>query len=313
MQAISHAVGQSLDRSLLVGPRPLTSSHTGWNRRLWIAWLVTPCTLILAVSVVYFLLPANIFMHNSYWYVQKPLFLDINYEASLLPDPLWWNLTQIGNALIIFPLLSFLIPLRPQAWAAMVGSVFVAASCSVIGKNLAAMPRPGAVLDITAFHPIGKLLTGHSSLPSGHSITVFAGTIAVLATVMPMPKGFRQWTYLTAILVVAAILCLSRVAVGAHWPLDTVAGAGIGWIGGLSGAALARRWQQWWLGALEGKARIVLGSVLFMWAAYLLEMSVRDAASAPAPVFCLAAVIAFATSFWLLIRRVILYIPLLNK
>ena len=64
------------------------------------------------------------------------------------------------------------------------------------------------------------------SFPSGHAMVVFA--VAALAA--PYLKGSRKalpWA-------LAAALCLSRVYLRAHFPLDILAGAGVGMlIGGV--------------------------------------------------------------------------------
>src|SRR5205807_4577552 len=64
------------------------------------------------------------------------------------------------------------------------------------------------------------------SFPSGHAMVIFAAT----ALVAPYLKGWRKalpWT-------LAAAVCLSRLYLGAHFPLDVVAGAGLGMlIGGV--------------------------------------------------------------------------------
>ncbi|NTV09944.1 MAG: phosphatase PAP2 family protein, partial [Zoogloea sp.] len=37
----------------------------------------------------------------------------------------------------------------------------------------------------------------------------------------------------------------SRIAVGAHWPADVLAGAAIGWLAGALGVKLTSRWTFW--------------------------------------------------------------------
>lgn len=178
---------------------------------------------------------------TGYWTSQIDWFITLNLALSAWPGQIWSNLTLLGDAAVLIVLLCPLLVWRPQAWAAMLGAAPVAAAIWVTGKYLAAMPRPAAVLDQQHFTVIGDTLSVYNSLPSGHMITVFAATIAVFATLIPQPRSGRDWSSLLAGLPVAAIVCLSRVAIGAHWPLDLLAGAAGGWIAGLSGAALAWR------------------------------------------------------------------------
>ena len=77
----------------------------------------------------------------------------------------------------------------------------------------------------------GVILRGQAaahglSFPSGHAMVVFA----IAALVAPHLKG--SWKALPWAL--AAAVCLSRVYLGAHFPLDILAGAGVGMlIGGV--------------------------------------------------------------------------------
>jgi undecaprenyl-diphosphatase len=58
------------------------------------------------------------------------------------------------------------------------------------------------------------------SFPSGHAMVIFA----ITTLVTPYLKGW--WKVLPWAL--AAAVCLSRMYLGAHFPLDVVAGAGLG-------------------------------------------------------------------------------------
>ena len=78
--------------------------------------------------------------------------------------------------------------------------------------------RPAAFLDDVVLRsaPAG----GHGYV-SGHAATVFA-----LATVASpyLPRGLK-----IAVWTVAVLVCLARVYVGAHLPLDVIGGAAMGW------------------------------------------------------------------------------------
>ena len=63
-------------------------------------------------------------------------------------------------------------------------------------------------------------------------------------------------------------VALSRVAVGAHWPSDALAGAGLGLLAGVAGA----RAQQHWAIASTPRARVVLALLVLACAATLARL-----------------------------------------
>jgi membrane-associated phospholipid phosphatase len=103
------------------------------------------------------------------------------------------------------------------------------------------------LLDPSLFHLIGPTLH-KASFPSGHSITVFAGAAALVVCLLAARR--RRWEaprMLAGLIVLVAILAgVSRVAVGAHWPVDVLAGAGAGWLAGTIGAWLTFRVPRLW-------------------------------------------------------------------
>jgi membrane-associated phospholipid phosphatase len=176
---------------------------------------------------------------------QHGVFMTLNRMAATLPDAWWASWTMLGDTLVLLALLSPLLLWRPQAMLAIVAAIPAGGLFSVLAKRLFDSPRPAAVLDAAQFHVIGPLLNAHS-FPSGHAITVFAAASAVLAVTAPQLRS-RQAALLVALAVaLAAAVGLSRVAVGAHWPVDVWVGAGGGWLAGLTGALLARRRPALW-------------------------------------------------------------------
>lgn len=161
-------------------------------------------------------------------------FLAINHLASELPDALWANLTAIGDNLVAFALILPFARRRPDIAAALLITVLLTLLYVHGIKHLAALPRPAAVLGHEGFAIIGPTLKA-GSFPSGHTATVFA-LAALLGAHLP-------WRHLSLLLLFAGLVGISRVAVGAHWPTDVLAGAAGGWLAGLAGIALARRWQ----------------------------------------------------------------------
>jgi membrane-associated phospholipid phosphatase len=216
--------------------------RAAWSQRQWLAWAGLPALLAaLAAGALLAQGPPG------------PLFLRLNAASSALPAPAWSFLTLLGDTTILFSILSPLLLWRPQALMACVAAVPAGGLASVVLKRWFDLPRPAGVLDPAQFHVIGPVLANHS-FPSGHSITAFAAAGALLATLAPCLRSARERWAAAGVLTVAAAVGWSRVAVGAHWPLDVVGGAMTGWLAGLSGAALVRRWGPWAAATAEAPA-----------------------------------------------------------
>ncbi|NDY83766.1 phosphatase PAP2 family protein [Orrella sp. NBD-18] len=187
-----------------------------WAWGLW----VLPLMLWLAVS-----LTTN----------PSELFLRINQDARVVPDTVWVFLNLFGNGWFVFALTAPLLVLAPRLLVAGVigGAITGALSRSI--KLTLEMPRPASVLDPSTFHIIGKPLTS-LSMPSGHTLTAFSLATALYFSASPEKRKPFIWVFLIAI-----GAGLARIAVGAHWPADVMAGAAIGLFGGIIGAALAQR------------------------------------------------------------------------
>jgi len=175
------------------------------------------------------------------WLHRQPptvgLFLALNHAAAHAPDAWWANLTNLGQTGILFALLSPLLWVRPQWVLAALAATPVGALYSYGAKALFDAPRPAALIDAAQIHLIGPVLTSHS-FPSGHAITAFTAAAALLGAA----QAGRRTTW--AVLLLASAVAFSRVAVGAHWPVDVLAGAAGGWLAGCCGAATAARYPQ---------------------------------------------------------------------
>lgn len=167
--------------------------------------------------------------------VNQSLFLTINQASRYTGDALWANLTILGDGLVVFALVLPFAGRRPDAvWALLLTGLLGTLATHGL-KALFGGGRPAAILPLESFHIIGPVLQSNS-FPSGHTIAAFsfAGAVSLLF--------HRRW--LTATLLILATLAgLSRIAVGAHWPLDVLGGAAIGWLCAAGGVAWARRWQ----------------------------------------------------------------------
>lgn len=177
---------------------------------------------------------------------QKAGFIALNGWLSAFPN-FWRNVTTLGDVLVLLPLLSFLLLSNSRIWAALISSIPLAVLLSLLGKEFFAMPRPASVLDVQQFVVIGDAIRRHSALPSGHTITIFTAATAIAGILLYEKRlpHVRRWviTLFTA----ASLIALSRVAVGAHWPVDLLLGAILGVFAGVSGVLLTFRFKRWWV------------------------------------------------------------------
>lgn len=199
--------------------------------------------VLLLVVVVLFLYSQNALCVEGYIQIQKNSFFLINHNLGQYPY-LQINLTQLGDALVILSLLSIFFVYASKVWEALLSGSLVSLLLASLLKKIFAMPRPAAVFSDDSFIIIGKKLTGHNSLPSGHSITVFTALTVLLFSFMPKSLKSKIAWYL-AFVVVGSMLVFTRIGVGAHYPLDVIIGSIIGYISGLAGIFISRKYKLW--------------------------------------------------------------------
>lgn len=193
---------------------------------------------------------------------QTPIFMAVNAVTVLNPQ-LWAGLTLLGDTAVALCVMAPVLLFRPTIWAGVLAAIPAGGLTSLTLKWFFDAPRPAEVLALTDFHVVGSVLRGYS-FPSGHTITAFAMAGAVWACVrMAHRKNSAQvdaetdqdnnanlswltWMALAFVFLLAVLVGISRIAVGAHWPFDVLAGACVGWLAGLNGAYIAHRWQSAW-------------------------------------------------------------------
>jgi len=140
-----------------------------------------------------------------------------------------------GNGWYDFALASPLLLLAPRH---LVASVCAGAIAGLSGRALKLafeLPRPASVIDPASFHILGNPLTS-LAMPSGHTLTAFA-LVTALYFSAPLEKR-KPWVFLFLLPIAAGI---ARVAVGAHWSADVMAGAAIGLCAGLLGVRVSQK------------------------------------------------------------------------
>jgi len=165
--------------------------------------------------------------------VNHALFLVFNHALGPGHDLLWSNVTTLGDTLVVMSLAVPFAARRPDiAWAVLIAAVIATVLSHGI-KELWPLPRPAGVFDADDFYLIGRRLR-LGTFPSGHTIaiTTFAAVVC-----LRVPRA--RVVFPLALL--AFLVGLSRVVVGAHFPADAVGGWAFGWIAAVAGVWLADR------------------------------------------------------------------------
>lgn len=186
------------------------------------------------------------------------LFRAVNAWPLATGDAPWANLTELGEGAAVLALAALLIGRRPALlWCLALAALLVALTLHPL-KDLLDAARPARVLDPGSIHVVGRRLT-RDSFPSGHATTAFAAA----ALLLPLQRA----TWARALLLgLAGTVALSRLAVGAHWPLDVLGGAALGWLCGGAALHVAQRWR--W--GLRPRAQRVVALLPLLGAARLL-------------------------------------------
>ena len=180
------------------------------------------------------LIPISLAAAIYFGELQSSSFLFINHFTQRLPDFIWAWLTFLGNGWGLFAISFPLLLLAPRLFTAGIFAGVISAIASTVLKNLFDLPRPASLLEDGSFYQIGETLL-YRAFPSGHTLTAFTIASALYFTT---PAEKRR--PLGIMFLVAALVGLSRNAVGAHWLTDVLAGAGVGIWCGMIGALLAQ-------------------------------------------------------------------------
>jgi len=208
---------------LLTMPPMMSHTSDTHMRRMNLRLLIVSLTAFLS-GVLLSALPAN-----QQWLIS------LNRMVSGI-DPVWSFLTQFGEGGAALLLLLVFTRFSRQGTALSLKCFLIGSLASPLLKSWFAHPRPLGVLEPGLIHTIGIPAAAANAMPSGHSMTVVA-TVTLLCLCLPSGGKFKLLSL--ALILFAALVALSRVMVGAHWPSDVIAGAGVGWLV----VAVAREWE----------------------------------------------------------------------
>lgn len=152
------------------------------------------------------------------------VFRRINQWPGWLYPPMWT--AQLSGVIGALPLVAAAAALwrRLRLAASLVAAMLLKVGLEAVVKMLVQRDRPAQTLPDVILR--GQSAAHGLSFPSGHAMVIFA----ITALVASYFKGW--WKALPWAL--AAAVGLSRVYLGAHFPLDVAAGAGLGlFIGGV--------------------------------------------------------------------------------
>ena len=205
---------------------------------------------------------------NTYVESQKGVFLKLNSILSVYPN-FAHNISYLGDALVLFPFVFIFLFIKPKLWEAIIISSLFTLITSAVLKLIFAVPRPAAMINMEAFTIMGRPNILHTSLPSGHAMTIFMVISVSLYAFMPKKMSSRIiWT--TLLITFGLIIGFSRVAVGAHYPLDVVVGCILGYIMAIFGIKIATKLN--WLNWLKNRKFYPIIMLIFSIWGYLISL-----------------------------------------
>jgi len=183
-------------------------------------WLILPLIISTLLFAVVYIAKLN-----------TPLFHWFNQFPSSTSPLLWKIITNFGNGLWISALLLLFTWKKPTILFRWLLIAITVTLFIKITKPLFNSPRPYEVFNLDFMNQLGAILSS-KSFPSAHTTTIFAFAALIIFQ-------FKTAILKYIILLIALLVGISRICVGAHWPLDVIAGAFTGWACAIVGSFVA--------------------------------------------------------------------------
>lgn len=190
--------------------------------------------------------------------VNEVLFVKINSSAALLSSFIWANLTFLGDTMAACAIMLLFIRKRPDlVWSGIMATILASLIVNLV-KSYYDIPRPAAIIDKDSINIIGPALY-QRAFPSGHTVTIFTLTGILMFY-------FRSAVARLSMVFLAFLVGMSRIAVGAHWPADVLAGAALGLMCAVTGVYLVTKfgWNSY------KPLQLAIGFILIVSVFYLL-------------------------------------------
>ena len=162
------------------------------------------------------------------------IFIGLNSAGAFINQSALIFLTEFGNAAVL--LIASVIPIyySRKFFRLIISSTLIGILLSRGLKILLDIPRPGAILPREEFFVVEPLLTSQS-VPSGHAFSLFLFFSCLVVS------GMIKKNYFVLLIFAFSLIAFTRILVGAHWPMDILIGASLGFSLPLLLASLADR------------------------------------------------------------------------
>lgn len=153
--------------------------------------------------------------------LNQSVFVSLHHALAVVPGLVWRLLSMAGEWTLVIGVLLWLAARQPGLLPRMVMLGLGGVLASIWLKAGFDVLRPPLLLPVGTVTLL-DVLPANRSFPSGHAIAV-----AVLSGVLMWKRSLRGQLCLALL---AVMVCLSRIAIGVHWPLDVLAGAATGFV-----------------------------------------------------------------------------------
>jgi len=182
------------------------------------------------------LLLVGIWVHQA---ADGPAWMRFVHQHPVLPETVWASFTLLGFGWVILIVAGLFDRRDGQGMLAAALALMAGGLCVQLVKSLFNVARPALAMGLGEITVIGVPVLHSGSMPSGHAAA--AGATATLLVLLLKQHDWLNLWRLAAVGIFFALVAVSRVAVGAHWPADVLVGSGLGLLCGALAWQLAGR------------------------------------------------------------------------